>query len=140
MLVNLKTSADHGLFEIDITDRIPSFIEKPCRLICEYHIQRLPDYCLLTCAVSTLADHPLTVICQRCLSPFQYPYTNTTTMAICKTEEQALQLMDDYICLVAENNQLDFTELVTDDLYLYVPESHPDFANCDEEVSKYINS
>ncbi len=139
MLVNLRNSADRGLLEIDVTDRIPGFIEPPCRLVCEYHLQRSKDYSLLTCTVSSARDYPLTLLCQRCLASFKYPYTNTSTIALCKTEEQALQLMDDYTCVVIENDELDFTELVTDDLYLYVPENHPDFSDCDEEVSKYIN-
>lgn len=140
MLVNLRNSAGEGLLEIDVTDRVPNFIEAPCRLVCEYHLQHLSNYSLLTCTISSPVDSPLTLICQRCLASFKYSYSNTTTIALCKSEEQALALRDDYTCIVIENNRLDFTELVTDDLYLYVPENHPDFSDCDEDVSQFINA
>lgn len=138
MQINLKTAAKEGQFQLSLSSRLPDYIVGPCELLCEYQIQEVMDYYLLTYTVRTPEANPLSIDCQRCLQPFSCPYTNTVTLAVCKSEEHAVKLMDEYECFVSLDNQVDFRELLTDDLYLYVPVNHPDLGNCDQEVSQYI--
>jgi uncharacterized protein len=137
MNINLKTIAANGQaqqVQVNITQRLPANIEGPCVVDCEYQVRREDNYYLLTLAINA----QLTLICQRCLNQFPCHYTNNIVLAICETDDQAARLMNQYDCITARNNEVDLVELLTDELYLYAPVSHPDLKDCDTDVSEFI--
>ena len=137
MLINLKTrvQSDRAAnVQVTIQERIPANIMGPCVLDCDYTVERPDNYYLLK--LYTRAQ--ITIICQRCLHPFAWDYTNQTSLAVCESEEQASRMMGDYECLVTRSNQVDLVDLLTDELYLYSPEYHPHPGDCDKETSGFL--
>lgn len=137
MLINLKTSAVKAEPEkicVEITERLPANIEGPCVVNCDFSVQDLTDYFLLTLRVNS----KLTIICQRCLHEFSHSYSNQTVLAVCHSDELAVKLMSNYECIVAKDKQVDLIELITDELYLYSPENHQNSSECDKDVNEYI--
>jgi uncharacterized protein len=138
MLINLKTNtinAESQKVVVEITERLPANIEGPCVVNCDYNIEKCADYFILTLAINS----KLTITCQRCLNEFQHDYSNQTVLAVCHSDERAVELMSNYECVVAKNNQVDLIELITDELYLYTPDNHQDISDCDKVVSEYIS-
>lgn len=137
MIINLKIFAARGEEEsvkIELQERLPAFISGPAILNCHFNVKMQGNYYLLTLK----ADSKLKAICQRCLNEFEYHYVNETVLAVCNSDTMAEQLMDQYECVVSDNNQVDLKELLTDELYLYGPEFHPEVTDCDTEVNRYI--
>lgn len=136
MRINLKLAAASTppQLTLEINQRLPSYLKPPCILQCQYHVEKRDNYYLLTLNVSG----ELTVTCQRCLQEFTYPYSNETQIAICSSEQQADELMAYYECLVSAIPEVDIDELVTDELHLYVPESHSDTTLCDPTIAAFI--
>ena len=140
MLITLNSTEKSAVVELALNARLPDFIAQSCRFKCEYHICPVENYHLLTRVVAGLLSHPLVITCQRCLNDFFYHYDHSTTLAIAYSEELANQLMNvtEYECIVATDNQIDLVEILTDDLYLYLPEKHLDLTQCDAEMSGYV--
>lgn len=139
MLINLKVNAQEGTTKkicTKISERIPTYIEGPCLVDCDFSVQSMDSYYLLTLQVQ--AD--LIITCQRCLHDFAYHYSNKTDLAACHSEAQADALMSEYECVVVKNDQLDLTEILTDELYLYSPNVHPKLTDCDQELEKFIQN
>jgi uncharacterized protein len=137
MLINLRSCALRAQLErvsLEITKRLPANIEPPCSLVCEFQVQAVDHYFLLTLKV----EGDITIICQRCLHSFQHHYLNSSVLAVCQTDELAEQMLSQYETIVSKNNELDLVEIVSDELYLYSPELHPDISQCDHDVDKYI--
>lgn len=137
MLINLKTCALNTRSEpvtLTISKRLPANIEAPCTLVCEFQVQSVDNYFLLNLKV----EGELTIICQRCLHTFNHHYANSSTLAVCDTDETAERLLPEYESIVATNNQVDLVELLSDELYLYSPEMHPEISQCDRGVEQYI--
>ncbi|VEG90052.1 YceD family protein [Legionella spiritensis] len=136
MLVRLRSAPLQTLqhIELELTERIPSYIDSPVNVQCDYRIEQRDDYYLMSLAVS---GH-LTVVCQRCLHSFPYHYSNHTDIAICASEEKAEKLMADYDCIVASNYTISLQDLIADELYLYTPENHPEKDTCDPGTTAYI--
>lgn len=138
MLINLKTfaaKAEQYPVKFELQDRLPAHIKLPCVINCRFDVKPYDNYYVIKLNVDSI----LTVICQRCLSEFSYPYANQTELAICTSDETAEKLMENYECIVSSNSQIDLIEIVTDELYLYGPEFHPEQSDCDNEMSKFIN-
>lgn len=137
MLINLRASTTKEQpqrIEVELVERFPDNIIAPCKVICDYELQPYSDYYLLAMQVSGTIQ----IQCQRCLGTFEYPYDNSTTLAVCSSEEVAETLMSDYESIVALNNQIDFKELITDELILNCPKKHPDINDCDSEVDRFL--
>lgn len=137
MIINLKTSAARDQVQsvqLTITERLPGNIQGPCLVNCEYQVRQENNYYLLTLTVNSRLD----IICQRCLHQFPYNYSNTITLAVCGSDELAVTLMNHYECITSQNNQVDLSELLTDELYLYAPDNHLDLEDCDDVVSGFI--
>jgi uncharacterized protein len=76
------------------------------------------------------------IICQRCLTRFSHTYENHTSIAACTSEAWAQKLMSDYETMVV-GEDLDLRLLLTDELYLYSPENHPDRHDCSLDTDGY---
>ncbi|WP_419421050.1 YceD family protein [Legionella sp. D16C41] len=138
MLIDLKTQAKQGkqqTIHVDIKERLPERVSPPCSLDCNYLVKEVDNYFVLFLEVKG----ELVIECQRCLKNFLYNYDNKTTVAICNSEACAERLMSIYECIVAKDFSINLVELITDELHLYSPESHPNISECDKEVSKFIH-
>ncbi|MGQ3890967.1 YceD family protein [Legionella sp. CNM-4043-24] len=139
MLINLKTCALNTRSEpvtLENITRLPANIEGPCTLVCEFQVQKVDNYFLLSLKV----EGDLTIICQRCLHTYRHHYVNSSTLAVCDTDEMAERLLPEYESIVADNNQVELVELISDELYLYSPEMHAEISECDRSVDQYIRS
>lgn len=136
MLINLRAAASTipQQLQVELTERLPAHVLPPCQLQCEYRVEQLDDYFLVTMAI----HGQITMVCQRCMHEYPHVYDNTTVIAACSTEEKAEQLMAAYECVLMKKNQIDFIELITDDLHLYSPQHHLDPKDCDESVGDYL--
>ncbi|HHF7343914.1 TPA: metal-binding protein [Legionella feeleii] len=137
MLINLKSEAakaEPQNVKIELQERLPAYVAAPCVLDCQFKVSAEKNYYLITMDVDSIVS----VICQRCLGEFHHHYTNQTTLAVCNSDEIAEKLMELYECVVSTNGQLELEELLTDELHLYVPESHLDIENCDQEINRFI--
>lgn len=138
MLVNLKATASEEnaqTVNILIQKRLPNFLQGPIELTCKYQVKLYDTYYLLNLKISGR----LIIICQRCLGTFEYHYENESLLAACESELQAERLMNDYEVVTSNNNFIDLTEIVTDELYLYAPTIHANALDCDKDVEKFLN-
>lgn len=124
MNICLKTQARQAAQQVTliIQERLPSHIESVGPLTCKYQIELADNYYLLTLHVRGVLD----IICQRCANVFRHDYDNETKLAVCANDAIAERLMEHFECIVACDNQIDLTEVVTDDLHLFSPEKHAD--------------
>ncbi|KTD22302.1 metal-binding, possibly nucleic acid-binding protein [Legionella lansingensis] len=137
MLINLKTlsaKAEGEHIVLELRERLPTHLISPCTVNCHFSVEKCNDYYLLHLNV----ESNLGIICQRCLQEFSYHYDNTSELAIVSCDEMADKLMEQFECVVADNNQVDLKELVTDELHLYIPELHAKSSDCDHNVDKFI--
>ena len=137
MKICLKTYAKQSGLQhvvIKLQERLPEPIHSPCELSCDFHVVGYGDYYLLTLEVAG----ELTVSCQRCLQAFQHEYRNKSQLAVCVNDTVAEALMEHFECIVADDDQVDLADLLADELYLFSPEVHDDFASCDTEISQLI--
>ena len=137
MKICLKTQAKRlGLqtVVISIQERKPARLHLPCELTCQYEIAAYENYYLLTLNV----QGRLEITCQRCLASFSHDYSNHTQLAVCADDDVAERLMASYECIVDKNYQVDLIDIVTDELYLFLPEKHPDMTGCDPEITHHI--
>lgn len=137
MIINLKkfaVSDDLQRCELVLDERLPPFIKSPSTLSCKFHVKMLQNYYVMPLELS--AD--LKCICQRCLGEYDHHYQNKTELAICFDDETAEKLMELYECIVSVSGQVDLKELLTDELYLYGPEFHPEISDCDNEIKRFI--
>lgn len=129
MLISLKSisnSLEPTRVALTLSKRLPFYIVSDCTMVCDYLIRRFPDYDLLVLDVSG----EIQIECQRCLHEFSTPYQNHTEIAICRDERTAEQLMDQYECIVSKQSDIDLTDIVIDELYLYAPEKHTELIEC----------
>lgn len=137
MKICLKTHAKQTgsrTIVLRIEERKPARVSSPCELTCVFHVEDYKDYYVLTLDVSGLIE----IACQRCLADFQLDYTHQTSLAVCSSDETAETLMTRYECIVVHDDQVDLMDIVTDELHLFLPEKHADFAQCDREISAWI--
>ncbi|HRD70068.1 MAG TPA: metal-binding protein [Legionella sp.] len=125
---------NHQTKTITLLERLPGFISPPCHLTAQYTVEAKDDFYLIHLQV--VGD--LTVICQRCMLEFNLPYDNSTIIAVCRDEDRAEQLLEQYECIAASNWQVDLNDLVIDELHLYVDQFHSQIEDCDEEVTKIL--
>ncbi len=121
---------------VKLMERLPSFITAPCQLTVNYHVQADDDYYLIHLETSG----ELTIHCQRCMQELPMQYNNQTTIAVCRSDERAEQLLEFYECVVSTNWQVDLVELITDELYLYAPQFHPEIEDCDSEINQILSA
>ncbi|CAM2897653.1 YceD family protein [Legionella worsleiensis] len=119
---------------VTVHERLPSFIHGPCQLTVALSVEAKDDYFLLHLHTNGV----LQVICQRCLSEFPSSYDNKTTVAVCRSDERAEQILELYECVVASNWQVDLLELVVDELHLYAPQFHTEIEDCSSEVNDIL--
>lgn len=136
MLINLKSFANQGEqhLTIELTERLPDHIIAPCRLNCDYTVLQQDNFYLLNIHVHGM----ITMTCQRCLHEFDSQYDNQTEIAACLTDERAEELMAGYECVVAVQGQLDLSDLIADELFLYSTQKHADIKACDRSIDAYI--
>ena len=136
MKINLKTAAKQSVEKsvIQLRERLPERIHPPSELSLNFQVTCNDNYYLLKLDVFGT----LTITCQRCLKAFQYTYSNTTELAICMNDNVAETLMEQWECIVADNNEIDLVEILTDEIHLYAPEKHENSIDCDEEMSPWL--
>lgn len=116
--------------QLTLSERLPSHIVSDCTLDCDYFVQRHPDYYLLKLHVAGM----LSIQCQRCWDVFIYPYDNHTELAVCRDEDVAEKLMEQYECITSSRGDVDLAQIVTDELYLYAPEKHAELIECTDKI------
>jgi uncharacterized protein len=136
LMLHLPDSAKqaHQVKLVTLGERLPVFLSDPCHLTISYHVDANDGYYLIHMNVSG----NLNITCQRCMEQFISYYNNDTTIAVCRTDERAEQLLEQYECIVASNWQIDLEELVIDELHLYAPPFHPEINDCDSEINEIL--
>lgn len=137
MNICLKNAAQQSeplLAVIKLEKRLPEHIHAPSELTCTFHAINYRNYYLLTLDVVGV----LKVTCQRCLHAFQYHYCNQIKLAACKTDAIAETLMEDFECIVIDDDEIDLIEILTDELHLFSREKHENSADCDTEIRQWI--
>ena len=137
MKICLKTQAKQSGLQrvvIKLDDRLPERIQSPSELTCNFKVESYDNYHLLTLDVVG----ELKISCQRCLQAFQHDYCNQTKLAVCVNDTIAEALMEHFECIVADDDQIDLADILADELHLFSPEVHDDFASCDTEISQLI--
>lgn len=117
-----------------VSDDLPVSLKGPCALDVSYRVEAQNDIYLIHLRV--VGD--LTAICQRCMHEYPLSYDNQTVIAVCRSDARAEELLEEYECIVASNWQVSLDELIHDELHLYVPEFHPDFNACDDEINQFL--
>lgn len=137
MKICLKNAAQQSELQhvvIELQERLPKHIHAPSSLTCAYHAINYKNYYLLRLEVAGV----LKVTCQRCLQAFQYDYCNQIMLAACKSDGIAETLMEEFECLVIDDNEIDLIEILTDELHLFSREKHENSADCDTEIRQWI--
>lgn len=137
MILHLQELAKQGAqgAVVFVEERLPVFISEPCKLQVKYRVRSEMDFYLIDLQVS---GH-IHCNCQRCLQDYDYDFDQTSTIAVCTSEERASELQDHYECIVVPQNQVQLTELVTDELHLYAPEQHPNIEDCQGDVMAFLS-
>lgn len=135
-LQNLIKKGEKTEILLTLQERLPEYLHTPCQVAIELNIKKQDDYWLLH--LKTQAD--LHINCQRCAEDFVLPYINETELAVCETEARAESLLALYDCIVDDRAELSLDNIITDELYLYVPQFHPDLQDCDKIVHQYISN
>lgn len=138
MLVDLKKSVKTNLLHttIVINERLPLSLQGPILLNCEYKIDKFSNFYLLELAVSG----EIIINCQRCTGSFTHNFLNQSKIAICNSDEIAERLMNEYESIVSHNDQIDLSDIVTDELHLYVPEFHTKLVDCKEDIRSFLST
>ena len=110
---------------ITINERLPSHLEAPILLECKY--AKITEHNIPILVLSLSGK--IGIHCQRCAQPFNYDYENELRIALCSTDEIASRLMDTMEVVVTDLDSINLVDIITDELYLYVPEKHE---NCGE--------
>jgi uncharacterized protein len=137
MKISLKAKEkESGIQKVtlDLTARLPAHISKVNPVVCEYEVTAQDNYYLVRMKV----NGELELLCQRCLQNFSYPYQSEMEIAVCESDSMAEKLLERFETIVERSFIIDLEEIVTDELYLSVPERHVNEEDCDKEVSKYI--
>lgn len=134
-MLHLPEMAKYGQQDklITVNERLPVFLA-PCHLTVNYNVEAKDDYYLIHLGVSG----DLNITCQRCMDEFNFSYKNATIIAVCRNDERAEQLLEQYECIVSSNWQVDLEELIIDELHLYVPPFHPEINDCNNEINKFL--
>ena len=135
-LKSLSMQSDPQHVNLVVEERLPKRLDSPCKLSCEFYARQESNYYILHVKTRGMVD----IVCQRCLQVFPYPFQHQATIAVCPDEATAERLMNQYECIVAENGQINILEVLTDDLYLFLPEKHPDLKDCDSEIRQLIRN
>ena len=135
-MLNLQEEVNQGqkAKTITLNERLPAFLTAPCHLNITYQVESKDNYYLMHVHVQGL----LNLQCQRCLDEYNFPYDNNTVIAVCRDDERAEQLLENYECVVSANFQISLEDLVTDELHLYVPPFHPEINECSSEINKFL--
>lgn len=125
---------DQQTKNVTVSERLPHFITAPCSLDVSYRADAIEDFYLIHLHV----QGALQLQCQRCLDEFNYAYDNKTVIAVCRSEERAEQLSEQYECIVSPSLQIDFDDLIIDELHLYAPQFHPQITDCRSEINQFL--
>ncbi len=87
--------------------------------------------------ITMTVDGEVSLMCQRCLTPFVHPLSSVTVLVLAKDEEDAdeveQRLDDDSIDVIVGSSSLDLMQLVEDEALLSLPLS-PRHPQCPGEV------
>ncbi|MFA6302319.1 MAG: YceD family protein [Legionella sp.] len=119
---------------LTINERLPNYIVPPCTVTAQYKVEEREDFYLIRLQVQGI----ITIICQRCLNEFSYPYDNSTEIAVCLDDDKAEAVLEMYESIIAPDKKVDLETLIVDELYLYAPQFHPDLEDCDSEVKQFL--
>lgn len=134
-LKNAAQQSEPQQIVIQLKERLPKHVHSTSEITCTLHAINYKSYYLLTLDVAGV----LTVNCQRCLQAFQYDYCNQIKLAACKTDAIAETLMEDFECIVIDENEVDLVEILTDELHLFSREKHENLADCDVKIRQWID-
>ncbi|MFY7698074.1 MAG: YceD family protein [Legionella sp.] len=119
---------------IKLSQRLPPHVLAASDVTCSYSIESKDRYYLLEIHAQGNVD----ILCQRCLQSFSYGYNTTHAFAVCESDDYAHDLMNQYDPIVTANFQVDLVDVLTDNLYLFIPEKHTDITDCGSDVTSLI--
>ncbi len=134
-MICLKTYSKYdepSIIDFTVEERLPAWIESPCRLCCSFLVTRVSDYYLLKFTLSA----KLSIVCQRCLAQDAFDYTLSGEVALCFTDARADELMSCYDCVVVEGDMLDLEAIIVDELHLSSPQIPHE--QCKEDIALII--
>jgi len=120
--------------QVTLNERLPAFLTAPCDLDVTYQVNFTDGYFLIDLHVKG----ELHLQCQRCLDEFKFHYDNQTTIAVCRDDERAEQLLEHYECIVSANFQIGLEDLIADELHLYAPQFHAQISDCSSEINQFL--
>lgn len=135
-MIHLQEMAKHGpqTKTITVSERLPEFITAACEMRVTYQVEAKDDFYLIHLHVGG----KLPLRCQRCMEEFNYPYDNNTIIAVCRSDERAEMLLEQYECIVSGNFQVNLDDLIVDELHLYAPQFHPEITDCSSEINQFL--
>lgn len=123
MIFKLSQIPEHPQFEkiiATLDERLPTHLKTPVLLQCQFSKTKLQNIPILILQISG----PLTILCQRCTKFFDHHYESETKLALCSTDDMAARLMETMEVVVADVNNINIIDIITDEIYLYAPEKH----------------
>lgn len=137
MRINFKKNALQGIedqVQLTLNARLPSHIPGPCVLDCIFSFSSGQDYWLLNFRL----QGEIALVCQRCLKTFDFPFNHQGSIAICPSDEIADRLLSHYETIVEPSNQIDLSDIITDELHLHAPQMHESIRDCDAEILRFV--
>lgn len=118
-----------------LTDRLPQYINGNIVVDCTFHVKKHDNGYILSLKTQAKPE----IICQRCLNLFKYDYFYSNDLLICDNEDIANSKMQQYECVVVKTYNIVLQDILTDDLYLFLPDKHPQNECSFENLTKYLN-
>lgn len=123
-------------FAIVLDDRLPQQLSSPCLLEGQIAASVEKDGYRITLSVQSA----LTVMCLRCLASYQMAYKRSAVLHAYFDERMATQRMGEEEVIVLDSTTLHLSDILTDDLHLFVPDRHIDHTSCDTMITQWIIS
>ena len=129
MSICLKSAAKQSrptTVQVKLEDRLPFWVNGVSDLICTYKVESVRDYYRL----QLQTKGKLSIICQRCLETVEHEYEHESDLYVCRTDEVADRILSLGESIVAVDDQINLSDILTDDLYLFAPDKPHDLDNC----------
>lgn len=124
LIKNRKETPEH--VKIVLNERLPAHLAAPLEVDCQYKLRPESDFFLLDLSIKAL----LRFECSRCGEAIEREFAHTSLLAVFSSETRAAELAQEYDAVVAEQGELDLTQVLLDELILYAPERHDNLADC----------
>ena len=108
-------------------DRLPAWIRSPCSLTTVVKIEEQAKHYRL----SFRLQGTIAICCQRCFEWVDYTYTHQNNIVVLSCDAELVRHSLDEDCIVANAGEINWLDVVTDELHLYAPEIPHARSECD---------